>query len=864
MKEKILILLVIIFLTIYSCTIKVSPENKKSSTAVDGATADLMVDLDKINDPTKEWCYTPKTTTSIGMPFMPRPVQVTFDGALYTTDAEVCFFYGDSLKPLMARQKTFLEGWIPVVHYEWKENGIRYQVEMFGADMSEVNPKNTLLFVRLTAKNESATPKEAVLASATRFSGGDHRLGKPLQPCLPETRFEMLDRLLIRNSKLIYTYPAGSDLYAIYNVPYERPFLAADHDISDYTATGISRSAKRLEPGETMQVDFKMPNYPVDSSVEDEITFIARAGYEEYRQKTIDYWRDKIEMGSVFSIPERRVNDTYKAGLVHLMLSTRQNPDGTRRQGSGLPYDWLFFNDYVDMRRIYDLAGHPQYVDINVQWLLGYQDSAGMFLDPVLTHGQHIMASHGQALVSLANHFTISRDLEYARKVYPTIKRAVAWMHRMHLENPYGLMPPSVPFDAEMIKGHYTSHNLWCLLGLRDAIRVARGLDEKADALKWTAFHESYKNAVNKGIAYSADSISGRGGYVPTGLYKFITGPAARQGFREHQTNQDWENNLLIYPTEVLEADNYRIEATLDTIRRKKYREGIMTYRNGMHLHQYATVNQAHQYMAINDQERALIDLYHILLHNGSTHEGFENMIEPWEDMDPWPIPAPHAWAAAKTSLLIRNMLIREYGGEAGLNENERSLYLFSVISPEWALSGKPVIIKNAITEMGKVSAEMKFSKNGTTITIDPSFHTPPATIAVAIPWYVKLKDFTSNATSSEERNRYLVFSPDVSEIKINWQINRKAFRNTIQNLLISYREENSLNWRNLTDAEIIPGGEGFLFTDEVKLPAGHLSFDLVKRAFIIEYKRRFSEYLAAGKKPMEILPPPLTASDVY
>ena len=36
------------------------------------------------------------------------------------------------------------------------------------------------------------------------------------------------------------------------------------------------------------------------------------------------------------------------------------------------------------------------------------------------------------------------------------------------------------------------------------------------------------------------------------GLYDFITGPAARKGFRQHQTNQDWENNLLIYPTEVL------------------------------------------------------------------------------------------------------------------------------------------------------------------------------------------------------------------------------------------------------------------------------------------------------------------------
>ena len=35
-----------------------------------------------------------------------------------------------------------------------------------------------------------------------------------------------------------------------------------------------------------------------------------------------------------------------------------------------------------------------------------------------------------------------------------------------------------------------------------------------------------------------------------------------------------------------------------------------MTYRNGMHIHQYVTINQAHQYMAIGDQGHALRDLY--------------------------------------------------------------------------------------------------------------------------------------------------------------------------------------------------------------------------------------------------------------
>jgi hypothetical protein len=859
--QKHLFLPAIILSIVSSCTSGDSFRlNVKPSEAVNGGAAQVMVDLDRINDPAKEWCYTPKTTTAIGMPFMPRPVQVTYDGALYTRDAEVCFFYGDSLKPLMARQKTFLEGWIPVVQYDWQENGISYAIEMFGAEMSQVNPANTLLFVRLTAGNISDTPREAILAAASRFSGEDHRLGSPLQPCLPGTRFEMQEAGFLRDGKLIYTFPVSSEMYAVNGVPYSSPFQASDLDISGYTATGISRNARLLKPGETFHVDFKMPNFPVALSSEDEINFIAQAGYDEYRQKTIGYWRDKIEGGSVFSIPEKRVNDSYKAGLVHLMLATRDQ--NGRRQGSGLPYDDLFLNDYIDMLLAYETAGLHEFSEPNVDWLISKQHESGMFIDVHNRGNSDFVTSHGQGLFTLAYPAVFNQDSVFARQVYPYIRKGADFIVNDHLtNNEYGLIRPSIPYDAPMITGYHTCHNLFALLALRTSIRVARMLQETGDYNRWIAAEATYREAILKAIAVTIE----KEGYIHPALYEWEAGLV--QGNPALGPNtfpaQDWENNLLIYPTELMQADDDRIKATLDTIRKRKYREGIMTYRNGMHLHQYATVNQAHQYMGINDQESALKDLYHILLHNGSTHEGFEDMIEPWEDMDPWPIPAPHAWAAAKTALLIRNMLVREYGGEGGLNENGRSLYLFSVISPEWALSGQPVVIKNAITEMGKLSAEMSFSNNGASITIDPSFHTSPATIAIAIPWYVKLKDFTSNAASSEERNGYLVFSPDVTDIKISWQINRKAFRNAMQNLLISYREENSIRWRDLSHAEIIPGGEGFLLPGEVKHPAEHLSFDLVKRAFITEYNRRFREYLAEGKVPMTILPPPMNRAAV-
>ncbi len=814
----------------------------------------------------KEWSYSPKSTTVIGIPFTPRPVQVTFDGSIYTGEAELCFFYGGKLKPIMINQKHFYKGWIPIVMDDWSEGAINYSIEMFGAQLEDENSENSIQFVKVIMQNNSDNKSWAHFAVGTTSSGLDHRKGKSHDP--ENSVFEFDGDFFCRDGKVLYSSLNNTEKYSVANVQYSNEYKGIDYNLKSDTPTGISVFKKELAPDEKTELIFKMPRVPIDKSTDqDFLRKYTNAKFEEYKTQTIKFWEKLITEKCNISIPEKRVDDSYKAGLVHLILATRSK-DGKNRQGSGLPYDGLFFNDFVDMRRIYDLAGLPEFVEINTQWLIDNQNENGMFLDPILTHGKEIMASHGQALVSLAHHYVMTRDDEYLERIYPTMKKAVEWMERKHKENPNGLMPASIPFDAEMIKGHYTSHNLWCLLGLRDAIRVARASGNTEDAGNWSVFHDSYKGAVIKAIEESAEED----GYVPTGLYHFLMGPTAREGFKNYRTNQDWENMLLVYPTEVLLPTDPKVAGTLNHIRKVKYREGIMTYRNGMHLHQYATTNLTNQYLTINDQKHALLDLYHILLHNGSTHEGFENLVEPWEDRDPDPSPPPHAWAAAKTSLLIRNCLIREYGGEAGINENLRNLFLFSAISPEWVKEGDEILIENMPTEMGLVSASLKSVAKGAQIRITNNFHRAPNSIAIPIPYFVKLKEVRHNAKEYELKNGIMFFSPDVSEIDLSWELNKKIFKNNMQNILLSYRKEFGVRWeggsadKKNTDANGImkaggdlistPAGPGFLLSDEKKYPAEHLSFELIKKAFLMEYSRRFDEYIKAGKKELKLEAP--------
>jgi hypothetical protein len=477
-----------------------------------------------------------------------------------------------------------------------------------------------------------------------------------------------------------------------------------------------------------------------------------------------------------------------------------------------------------------------------------------MFIDYHNRGNDDIVTSHGQGLFALVYKYLITGNEAYARKVYPAVKKGVEFIINDHLNhNEYGILRPSIPYDAPMLSGYHSCHNIHAIAAMRISIRMAQMLGEKEDEQHWREQEKNYRKAVLKALEDSRE----RNGYVTSGLYDWE--PGYIQGKPEmgenREFNQDWENNLLLFPSELYPTDAETVRVTVDTIRRRKYREGCMTYRNNAHIHQYITINQAYQYMLMGESKTALQDFYHVLLHNGSTHEGFENLVEPWTNRTPYEeCPPPHAWAAAKISLFARNMLIMEYGGERGTNFDKRDLLLFSLVSPVWAEPGKSLKVKNAPTEMGMVSASMNFNNSGCSIKIDADFKFTPRKIRIRIPYFVKLIEFTSNATESSKKNGELIFSADVTTISIKWEKSPDADKGNFQRILEFYRSEYSfVKGGDYDKAEPL---KPFLLDDEKDLPDEPLSFDLVRRTFLKEFSRRFDAYLAAGGKPYTVEPP--------
>ncbi len=563
-----------------------------------------------LDDPLKPWCYLAKSTTVIGVPHQSgyttgtpetaiytygAVTQVTYDGSLYTNNAELGFYYGKDDIPLMARQKNFLRGWIPIVEYSWKHDGLRYDIEMFAAVLDGYTEENTLNLVKVKITNTGNIARDAFFTAVMRGKYPDCREGD-LVGFSPDNRYEISNGSVYRDDRLIYMFPESARNEAVNGIEYKGPFTGKDFGVKQETPVALSRCQVRLDPDQSTELVFRMPKTPVAKNDQKFLESIRKADYHSYREKTIKFWEKLVEETTTYEIPELSVQNAQKASLVHLLNATRM-VNGNIVQTDGLPYQSFFLYSMPEMLLAYLYMGLPSYAKMLVLNSVKKQAPNGRFADMALEQGNgEPPASHGIVLFSLCAYGLFTNDAETIHQIFPSIRNAIGYISRETKNNPYGLLPPAMPYDAEMIDGHYTTNNLWALCGLRFAVRLARELGEKQDLIEWEALEKQYCTSILKGIGASVQED----GYVPPGLYPYLTGKAARRHFYEYQTHSDWENMLLAFPSETLLPDNPYVKGTLNRVR-KGYAEGIMTYRHGMHLHQYITANLIEQYMVMGE-----------------------------------------------------------------------------------------------------------------------------------------------------------------------------------------------------------------------------------------------------------------------
>jgi len=734
-----------VLLAVFACFILVTGagEDKKQDQEEKKDAFENILMVDPAIDSEQPFCYLAKPNTCLSVMGSPHGTQVCFDGSLYTGAAELCFFYGDAYKPLFARQRQFLEGWIPIVTYSWNEGAIRYSLEAFAATL-DGNPLSPLInFVKITVENRGDKKAEAFLASAMRFSGQDHRFER-MKPYgfSPEWIYEMKQDCLIRDEKVILFFEQGGKKEAVFDAAYTKPFSGKEFYITDRAEAGVVKYSPSLSPRQSRAFIFKFPYTPILQTEKKEIKAIRNADYALHREKTILWWKNRLSKGAQLILPEEKALNAHRANLAYTWQAIIQEENGWKQCVNKFQYKWFWLRDAAYIIHSHDIWGHHDIAENTLAIYPGYQDEEGLFSSQ---KGQ--LDGFGQALYALGQHALLTGDTKYAEKIFKRFPPAIGWLKKARAKDPFRLIPKTEARDNELIIGHYTGHNFWALLGIRTAARVANMIGKNREAQTFLSEYDDMKNAFMEKL----EEVCGKDRAIPPGL--------------DAEGGQDWGNLIGVFPAEALEPSDARVASTIKKMHKEKFEEGLMTYKG--RLHHYLTVKEAQNHVMLGQQEQALRDFYAILAHTGSAHEMFEWTAAPWGNRDVGGNFTPHGWGGAMFNILLRNMLILERGGNGGVDF--RDIHLFSVISPAWAVPGKEIVLKNAPTELGKVSVSLKFTNEGAELSLEKKFRKKPRWIVFHIPYFVKLKSYQSDLKKSTMEKDMILFDPEVSRVSLKW-----------------------------------------------------------------------------------------------
>src|SRR5665213_3714147 len=147
----------------------------------------------------------------------------------------------------MARQKSWLNGWIPIIEYSWEEQKIKYAVEMFGFPLNGEDAGNTLQFIKVKMTNKGAFSAMPHFAVATRSTGKEYRFDA--SQFSPGWVYGIDKNEIVRNGKLIYTFSGRGHFEAKYGNTYAGPFKATDLNVQKNTPVCLVNYAPELKPG---------------------------------------------------------------------------------------------------------------------------------------------------------------------------------------------------------------------------------------------------------------------------------------------------------------------------------------------------------------------------------------------------------------------------------------------------------------------------------------------------------------------------------------------------------------------------------------------------------------------------------------
>lgn len=271
-----------------------------------------------------------------------------------------------------------------------------------------------------------------------------------------------------------------------------------------------------LQPGESVRFDTYVPHQPIGRERARRLAaqdFVAR--HAEIRT----YWMEKLANAAQVRLPEKRIDEMVRAGLLHLDLVTYGlEPDATVAATIGV-YSPIGSESspiiqFMDSMGWHDLARRSLNYFLDKQHDDGFMQNFGGY-----------MLETGAALWSIGEHYRYTRDDSWLDSISPRLLQSANFLLRWSERNQreelrgkgYGLLEgktadPEDPFRSFMLNGY-------AFLGLsRVAEILAKSKPQEAQRLAYEAMKlkDAIRTAFFEGVATSPVVPLADGTWCPT------------------------------------------------------------------------------------------------------------------------------------------------------------------------------------------------------------------------------------------------------------------------------------------------------------------------------------------------------------
>lgn len=230
-----------------------------------------------------------------------------------------------------------------------------------------------------------------------------------------------------------------------------------------------------IQPGEAAVWECRITHSPVSP---ERIEKLFAQSFDAHLEHIRAYWNAKLERAARIELPEAAVDERIRAGLLHLDINTL----GFNASGDLLPgVGWYspIGTESSPMIQFFDTMGWKDEAERCIEFFLNRRDKNGF-----IQVYNYYESETGPVLWTAAEHFRLTRDVAWLRRVTPALKECCEFLLKWRNDNKreefrkqgsYGLLNGKVADPDDFYHTYFL--NAGTLLGLAGMAKVLREVD---------------------------------------------------------------------------------------------------------------------------------------------------------------------------------------------------------------------------------------------------------------------------------------------------------------------------------------------------------------------------------------------------